>query len=45
LAGWESSAAQGKPLMDLPGLYEESSTQAANNPILDLLQASTACIR
>jgi hypothetical protein len=35
----------GQAVMDLPGLYEESSTQAANNPILDLLQASTACIR
>lgn len=37
LTGWESPTAKGKRLMDVLGLYEESSTQAAKNPVLDLL--------
>jgi len=37
LTGWESAAAKGKPLMDVLGLYEESSAQAAKNPVFDLL--------
>jgi two-component system, cell cycle sensor histidine kinase and response regulator CckA len=36
LTGWESGAAQGKPLMDVLGLCEESSAQAAKNPVFDL---------
>ena len=45
IGGMGKQRRPGQAVMDLPGLYEESSTQAANNPILDLLQASTACIR
>ena len=37
LTGWESSKAKGKPLMDVVGLYEESSAQTAKNPVFDLL--------
>jgi two-component system cell cycle sensor histidine kinase/response regulator CckA len=36
LTGWESGAAKGKLLMDVLGLYEESSPQAAKNPVYDL---------
>jgi two-component system, cell cycle sensor histidine kinase and response regulator CckA len=36
LTGWESKAAKGKPLMEVLGLYEESSTQASKNPVFDL---------
>jgi hypothetical protein len=36
LTGWES-AAKGKRLMDVLGLYEESSAQPAKNPVYDLL--------
>jgi two-component system, cell cycle sensor histidine kinase and response regulator CckA len=37
LTGWESAAAKGKRLMDVLGLYEESSAQPAKNPVYDLL--------
>jgi len=36
LTGWRGSDACGRPLMDVLGLFEESSRQPARNPIVDL---------
>jgi PAS domain S-box-containing protein len=36
LTGWSNAEAQGRLLMDVVGLFEESSTQPAKNPVFDL---------
>ncbi|SPE34426.1 putative Multi-sensor hybrid histidine kinase [Candidatus Sulfopaludibacter sp. SbA6] len=36
LTGWSSDDAQGRQLMDVLGLFEESETRPVKNPVLDL---------
>jgi len=41
LTGWSGAEAQGRLLMDVLGLFEESSTQPAKNPVFDLAEGET----
>jgi len=41
LTGWSNAEAQGRLLMDVVGLFEESSTQPAKNPVFDLAEGES----
>jgi PAS domain S-box-containing protein len=45
LTGWPAKAAHGRLLMDVLGLFEESTGQAAKNPIFDLLPGENRTYR